>query len=240
MCEQPSSSFEWDAADPASEDDRWFYDDISGKTLPTTLVQSASAEEIKFIDKIKLWEAVPRSNMEADSEIVDTRWVDVNKGDEDMLEVRSRLVAREIKKRKSTIGHYFAAMPPLHALKFLFSIAVTVIVLVKELSVNLGRGQKLLQFLDIKKAHFWPTAVRRLYVELPEEWKVAHGVQGQDVVGRLLRSMYGMIDAAQLWGKLVAATMRGIGFVQGTSTPCTFWHPVRDIRTSLHGDNVAS
>ena len=34
--------------------------------------------------------------------------------------------------------------------------------------------------------------------------------------------------------------MKSLGFKQGQSTPCAFWHPVRDIRTTLHGDNFAS
>ena len=52
--------------------------------------------------------------------------------------------------------------------------------------------------------------------------------------------MYGMRDAASLWEKLVAAKMKALGFRQGRSSPCIFWHPVKDIRTTLHGDNFVS
>ena len=61
-----------------------------------------------------------------------------------------------------------------------------------------------------------------------------------DKVGLLRRSMYGMRDAASLWEKLVAKKMKALGFRQGKSTPCVFWHPVKDVRTTLHGDNFAS
>ena len=46
----------------------------------------------KFIDKIKLWNVVPRPN--DGSKVIDTRWVDVNKGDENEPLVRARLVAK--------------------------------------------------------------------------------------------------------------------------------------------------
>ena len=76
---------------------------------------------------------------------------------------------------------------------------------------------------------------RLLFVELPEEYKRRRGIVG-DMVGRLPRSMYGMRDAAALWEKLVCAKMVSLGFKKGRSSPCIFWHPVRDLRTNLHGD----
>eukprot|EP00974_Lingulodinium_polyedra_P024395 2361558-Lingulodinium_polyedra.AAC.1 len=45
------------------------------------------------------------------------RWVDVNKGDEDRPEYRSRLVAKEIKTHRN--DELFAATPPLEAKKML-------------------------------------------------------------------------------------------------------------------------
>ena len=47
------------------------------------------------------------------------RWVDINKGDEDNPEYRSRLVAKEIKKDRNQ--DLFAATPPLEAKRLLFS-----------------------------------------------------------------------------------------------------------------------
>ena len=50
-------------------------------------------------------------------------WVDVNKGDEEFPDYRSRLVAQEIKMDKRE--DLFAATPPLEAKKMLLSWAVT-------------------------------------------------------------------------------------------------------------------
>ena len=76
-------------------------------------------------------------------------------------------------------------------------------------------------------------------MELPREYKQYHGISG-DVIGVLNRSMYGMRDAASLWGKMVANVMKKLHFRQGASSPCIFWHPVRDLRTTVHGDNFST
>ena len=130
---------------------------------------------------------------------------------------------------------YFAAMPPLLALKLILSLACTTNLPVREQTYS-KRGRYCIQFIDVKKAHFWAKAERTLYVELPQEYKHYHGLSG-DVVGVLNRSMYGMRDAASLWEKLVADVMKKLHFRQGASSPCVFWHPVRDLRTTVHGDN---
>ena len=55
--------------------------------------------------------------------LIGTRWVDVNKGDDEHPEYRSRLVANEINTGK--MEGLFAATPPLEAKKCLMSMAVT-------------------------------------------------------------------------------------------------------------------
>ena len=71
-------------------------------------------------------------------------------------------------------------------------------VLPEKEKVHRRKGTYILQFLDVKKAHFWALAERTLFVELPAEYVQAHGLSG-DVVGRLRRTMYGMRDAAANW-----------------------------------------
>ena len=157
VCEE--QQFEWNVEDDLPpEEDAAYYDDLSGKRLPEELVQEARYEEIKFIDKIKLWNVVPRPS--DGSKVIDTRWVDVNKGDENEPLVRARLVAKEIKK-KGTLEAYFAAMPPLLALKLLLSLACTTNLPVREQTYS-KRGRYCIQFIDVKKAHFWAKAERTL------------------------------------------------------------------------------
>ncbi len=54
---------------------------------------------------------------------IGVRWVDVNKGDKQNPEYRSRLVAKEIRREKRE--DLFAATPPLDAKKALFALPVT-------------------------------------------------------------------------------------------------------------------
>ena len=51
------------------------------------------------------------------------RWVDINKGDSNSPEYRSRIVGQEINTYKR--GDIFAGTPPLEANKILLSLAVT-------------------------------------------------------------------------------------------------------------------
>ena len=60
--------------------------------------------------------------------VIKTRWVDTNNGDERSPEIRCRLVAKEVKKRNNTeeeSANFFASTPPLEAVKFLISRAMT-------------------------------------------------------------------------------------------------------------------
>ena len=80
VCEQ--EHYDWDLEDdqPELAQDSVYFDDLSGKVLPEALVQEARGEEIRFIDEIRLWKMVPRPG--GDTPVIGTRWVDVNKGDE--------------------------------------------------------------------------------------------------------------------------------------------------------------
>ena len=85
-------------------------------------VQQARRDEIKIIETMKVWEKIPRSQIPAGMKTIGTRWVDVNKQDEENPLYRSRLVGQEIK-RGSGFDEFFAAMPSLSALKMLLAIS---------------------------------------------------------------------------------------------------------------------
>ena len=97
-------------------------------------------------------------------------------------------MAQEIKRDKRE--DLFAATPPLEAKKILFSLAVAE-------GVGYEAGKELEgmkpDFLDISRARFQAEAIRKVYVQLPEEDKEA------GMCGRSGKSMYGTRDAAQNW-----------------------------------------
>jgi hypothetical protein len=148
VCEEKPFGWDLEEGDDIEPEDHWYVGDLSGKVLPDDLVPEARTEELKFVDKIKLWEVEPRP---AGVRVIPTRRVDVNKGDEADYSARSRLVAQEIQ-CEGAVQQYFAAMPPLAALKLMFSLAVTVI-LPAIARIYAKKTRYVMQFLDVKKAH---------------------------------------------------------------------------------------
>ena len=59
-------------------------------------------------------------------------------------------------------------------------------------------------------------------------------------MGRLNLFLYGTRDAAANWQRCVADHLRSIGFTQGKSNPCVFYHEKKNLRTLVHGDDYAS
>lgn len=55
--------------------------------------------------------------------------------------------------------------------------------------------------------------------------------------GRLLKAMYGKRDAAQSREYAYAEELVQLGFRRGKATPCAFYHPARNLRLVVHGDD---
>ena len=103
-----------------------------------------------------------------------TRFVDVNKGDANNPNYRSRFVAMYFKKG-SPSSELFAGMPPLEAKKFLLSLAAS------GLSYKGEQGK--LGFVVIKKAYLYAKARRPIYVCLPP------GEEQEGMCGRSQRQL---------------------------------------------------
>ena len=166
-----------------------YVNDVNGGILDPEMVREARVEELAGYLKMQVYCRVPVAEI-GSHEVIKTRWVDTNKGDERSPEIRCRLVAKEVKKRNNTEEesvNFFASTPPLEAVKFLISEAMT-----KRVSRN-NRPLKL-SFIDVKKAHLCSDVLRELYVEPPPEAN-----EPPDIVWRLQRAMYGTGDAAAAW-----------------------------------------
>lgn len=89
-----------------------YWDDLSGKRLKAELVRRAREQEMNEFRKHGVFEKVDIQQCwgSTGKEPIGTRWVDINKGDEDNSDYRSRLVAQEIKQDKRE--DLFAATPP--------------------------------------------------------------------------------------------------------------------------------
>ena len=212
--------------DESDGDGRYFWDDTSGKVLGPKLTRAARAEEVEAIRTIGVYRKVPITQCleETGKRPIGTRWVDTNKGDKIKPKVRSRLVAQEINRHK--MPELFAATPPLEYMKYLISLCA---------SSQWTSTPTRLMISDVKKAYFYAAATRRVYVALPAE-DISPGEEG--MCGMLERSLYGTRDAAFNWTETYTKVLcESLGFEKGESSPCTFYHRKRCLKTVVHGDD---
>jgi hypothetical protein len=195
------------------------YDEITGATLPPQLVQQARAEEIKFMLDWGVWERALITDCWAETgkAPIGSKWVDVNKGDATKPLIRSRFVVKEIATYKS--DDFFAATPPLEALRLLLSVAA-----------SSGHDIKI-EVLDARKAHLHAFAERTVFTQLPPE------VGEPGYCARLVRCLYGTRDAPKRWEAFLAEQLVALGFARGRASPCCYFHAVLGVRCIVHGDD---
>eukprot|EP00971_Amphidinium_carterae_P113479 2248307-Amphidinium_carterae.1 len=79
-----------DETEYPEEDVAEFYDDVSGELLPTAGVRQARKEELEFLQSFPVYQKVPEGEAKGKT-VVSVRWCDVNKGDDETPNLRSRL-----------------------------------------------------------------------------------------------------------------------------------------------------
>ena len=124
----------------------------------------------------------------------------------------------------------YAATPPLEAFKTIISIAATI-------DKEHQRITRKIMVNDISRAYFSAKSDAPTFVEICEEDRQ---LGDDNMCGELNVSMYGTRGAAQNWQRCVSEVLTKQGFVQAKSSPCLFWHPVKDISTLIHGDEFVS
>ena len=216
------------------------FDTSTGQLLPTPLVHKARMEEMAYIHKYHVYDKVPAQQVEAENGIViDTKWVDVNKGDERDPNVRSRLVGREIRNRgrgRSTEDRndLFAATPPLSSLRMMLSMSAS-----RQVGKR-GSARWGVLFVDVSRAYFNAEARRPIFIKIPSEDFVAGQDEGK--LGRLRKCLYGTRDAAQNWEEAYSRFLVSVGFRRGKASPChfSFAGEQREIMITVHGDDFTA
>ena len=203
---------------------KYAFDDVTGEVLDPKKVMEARAKEIAYIRQKKVWRKIRRSEaIQKGWKIVKTRWIDVNKGDKFNPNYRSRFVAKEYNEGEGE--GLFASTPPLEALRMLLS----------EVATSRQRrhgGRQVIMVNDVARAFFEAPVKRTICIELPEEDR-----GDQDEVGLLEMSLYGTRDAAANFQAEVRKVMTYAGFRVSRYNPSTFYHPGRDLRCLVHGDD---
>ena len=214
-------------------DDGEYVDQKTGEDLDPELAKMARLEEIKFMERIELYEEVPLEECwrKTGRPPISTKWVDVNKGTKERPDVRCRLVARDFKpKGEKHREDLFAAMPPLESKKLLFQKAVNENLRRRKVGLS---GIKIM-FIDVKKAHLNGVVEGdEVFIELPGEV----GQEGK--CGRLRRWLYGMRPAASAWEEHYSKLLQARGFRKGRAAPTAFFNSVTGVRCVVHGDEFA-
>ena len=101
------------------------WDDLTGMRLDAGKVIEARAKEVTYLREKRVYDKVHRQYaMRNKWKVIKTRWIDINKGDDDNPVYRSRLVGKEF--NDGQMDGLFAGTPPLEALRFLVHEAATV------------------------------------------------------------------------------------------------------------------
>lgn len=82
------------------------------------------------------------------------------------------------------------------------------------------------------QAYFYVPSTRYACTEFPEEvWEDG----GEGKCGTLPNSLYGTRDAALNWSAAYGRGLAKLGFTEGASPPCTFWHAERRMWMAVPG-----
>lgn len=217
------------------EEETWqsAWDDVTGQELDPKEVRKARAKEMAYVSEKQVWKVIPREEAARNGwKVIQTRWIDINKGDRDNPNYRSRLVAKEFNDGTQHDG-LFAATPPLEALRLLISETATI-------SEGAKGEEKVVMINDVARAFFEAPVRRTVCVELPAEAKGPRGSalgSEVDAVGLLQMSLYGTRDAAANFQEEVRKTMVSMGFAQSRYSPSVYWHKLRRLKTLVHGDD---
>ena len=154
------------------------WDDLTGMKLEAGRVIEARAKEVTYLREKRVYDKVHRQYaMRNKWKVIKTRWIDINKGDDDNPVYRSRLVGKE------------------------FGNAVMEGMLASG-AATLRRGQnmrsKLVKVRYVSRAFFEAPAWRQVCVELPDE-DITQADSIADNVGHVRESLYGNRDEAMNW-----------------------------------------
>ena len=217
-----------------------FYDTVTGQMLKGQLVTEARLTEMGWLKSKNVWTKVPvRESYEKTGKgPISTKWVDTNKGDDEAPNYRSRIVARDVRKKGE--DSIFAPTPPLEALRTILSLVAT-----KEYWSERcwhadpeSEDRIQISMIDISRAYFNArvTDSDPVYVQLPPE----DPDYNKGMCGRLNVHMYGTRQAADRWHCEYAEALEEMGFQRGTSSACVFWHPTKHLISSVHGDDFTT
>jgi hypothetical protein len=181
--------------------------------------RTAIQEELKALEINGTWkEEVPPKG----TNLVTTKWVFTVKVKSDgaLDRFKARLVARGFSQMYGV--DYFETFAPtvrMDTLRMFVAIAA-----MKDLELT---------HMDVKNAFTESPLKEEIYLKPPKGVRINDGH-----ALRVLRSLYGLKQAARDWNLLCRDQLRTIGFKQSLSDPCLFTHSVRNIQLLIYVDDL--
>ena len=160
-------------------------------------------EEIKSLEKMGTWEAVP---LPEGRKTISCKWVYRIKRDADGNPTRykARLVARGFSQVHGLdYDETYAPVTRLETIRLLLGIAA-------------AKDWEIRQ-IDVKSAYLYGDLDEEIYMDAPPGYEVPEGY-----VLHLLKALYGLKQAGRQWYKTLSATLKTFGLVQITNDPHTF------------------
>ena len=190
------------------------------------LVHRAKMEEKDFIDKMGVYDVVPRSDAaEKGCRVIRTRWVTVNKGSDDASQLRARWVAQEFRGRCGEKHEYFSETPDLALVKAVVAHAA-----------RLAESEDIVvAVFGVRRAYLYAEEKRDTFVELPDyvfaEFRATH-------VGKLRKALCGTRRAAASWGDELRKGLISCNLTVGTVSRCCFHNKLRSVAGTVDGDDI--
>ena len=200
-----------------------YTDEVTGVTLLRDDVAIARTDEMASYENFKAHEEVTDETCasRAGCKPISCQLRDTNKGDNECVEVRSRVVARDI---ENGTDHHFAGTPPLALVRYVISRGAT-------LSKTGIRRQ--LMVLDAKRACLQADTLTETYVKPPH-------LRDTERHWLLKKCMYGTLPAETRRQHLVQKVGADIGLLCSSKCPCAFGHSSLDLDMVVHGDDSSS
>ena len=190
------------------------------------LVHRAKMEEKDFIDKMGVYDVVPRSNAaEKGCRVIRTRWVTVKKGSDDAPQLRAVWFAQEFRGRCGDKHEYFSETPDLASVKAAIAHAAR----------RAESEDIVVAVFDVQRACFYAEEKRDTSVELsdyvPAEFRTVH-------VGKLRKALYGTRPAAASWRDELRKGLVSCSLTVGAVSRCCFRSESCSVAGTVHGDDI--
>ena len=190
------------------------------------LVHRAKMEEKDFIDKVGVFDVVPRSDAaEKGCRVIRTRWVTVNKGSDDAPQLRARWVAQEFRGRCGDKSEYFSETHDLALVKAVIAHAAW----------RAENEDIVVAVFDVRRAYFFAEEKRDTFVQLPDY--VPAGFRTTHV-GKLRTALHGTRPAAASWRDELRKGLVSCSFTVGTVSRCCFHNELCSVAGAVHGDDI--